>query len=155
MVSRRRRSTNSASNSLTEKQHQQILDLYQETPRGAQWIARKLDVPVAAVRRVIKLFPSRAPYPAQLVENVISSSRKGFSIKQMAYQFGVSADKIKRIRASELTLRERRIPGRPGSPLTPEDDVRLRRKLRQILSALSREEKIGYQTVRRRFKKIL
>jgi hypothetical protein len=139
---------------LTEKECNQILELYKKTSRP-QLIARELDLPVADVRRVLKVFPKAAPYSLQLVEGVVSASRLGVGIKQIAYQFGVSVDRVKRIRASELTLRERRIPGRPGSSLTLEADVRLRRKLRQILSALSREEKIGYHSLRRRFKKIL
>jgi AraC-like DNA-binding protein len=139
----------------TEKQRDQILALYRESPR-VLLIAKQMNLPVATVQRVIaKTYPSAEAYPPNLVRDVTLASRAGFSVKEIAERFGLSESKTKRIRSQAVATREQWPLGRPGRKLTARDDIRIRRKAREFVRALSQEENVTVRTLRARLKKAL
>jgi DNA-binding IclR family transcriptional regulator len=139
----------------TEKQYDQILSLYRESPR-VLLIAKQMNLPVATVRRVLaKTYPSAEAYPPNLVRDVTLASRAGFSVKEIAERFGLSESKTKRIRSQAVATREQWPLGRRGRKLTARDDIRIRRKAREFVRALSQEENVTVRTLRARLKRAL
>jgi hypothetical protein len=140
---------------VSEKQRRSILDLYKAFPR-ISWIASQVGLTPARVRHVVnRTYPQAEPYPESLQRECEYASKAGVGIKKMAYELGVSESKIKRVRSHVLTPRQRQPLGRPGSQLTPVDQVRIRRKLRQALRAVADSEGVQYRTLRRILRKIL